>query len=125
MGKCKFYSQSELFEIIITLSNQDFAGLDKFRSKISLRKIREIHVKLNKTKNNRNESCMNDFLSSPFSPVMANLAAGSSSGESASLTLEKRDFFKSKFLRASTEKIACLQETLSLLNQCIGEENQG
>ena len=114
-----------MFEIIITLSNQDFAGLDKFRSKISLRKIREIHVKLNKTKNNRNESCMNDFLSSPFSPVMANLAAGSSSGESASLTLEKRDFFKSKFLRASTEKIACFQETLSLLNQCIGDENQG
>ena len=30
---------------------------------------------------------MRDFLSSPFSPVMADLAAGSSAGESASLTL--------------------------------------
>ena len=25
----------------------------------------------------------------------------------------------------SSEKISCLQETVSLLNQCIGEENQG
>ena len=65
---------------------------------------------------------MNDFLSSPFSPVMANLAAGSSSGERVSLTLEKRDSLERKLLRASTEKISCLQETL--LNQCIGKKNQ-
>ena len=26
--------------------------------------------------------------------------------------------------RASSEKISCLQETVSLLNQCIGKENQ-
>ena len=34
--------------------------------------------------------------------------------------------FESKLLRAaSTEKMSCLQKTVSLLNQCIGEENQG
>ena len=68
---------------------------------------------------------MSDFLSSPFSLVMANLAAGSSFVESASLTLEKRDSLESKFLRASTEKISCFQETASLPNQCIDEEKQG
>ena len=68
---------------------------------------------------------MSDFLRLHFTPVMANLVAGSSSGESASLTLDKRDSLESKLLRASTEKISCLQETVSLLNQCIGKENQG
>ena len=69
---------------------------------------------------------MSDFLSSPFSPVMADLAAGSSAGGSASLTLDKkRDSLESKLHRASSEKISCLQETVSLLNQCIGEKNQG
>ena len=38
---------------------------------------------------------------------------------------QKRDSLESKFCRASSEKISCLQETVSLLNQCIGEENQG
>ena len=53
---------------------------------------------------------------------MGDLSAGrSSAGESASLTLDK----KRDSLRASSEKISCLQETVSLLNQCIGEENQG
>ena len=42
-------------------------------------------------KSNRNENSISDFLTSPFSPVMANLAAGSSAGESASLTLDKRE----------------------------------
>ena len=58
---------------------------------------------------------------------MKDLSPGSSSaGESASLTLDKkRDSLESKFRRASSEKISCLQETVSLLNQCIGEENQG
>ena len=69
---------------------------------------------------------MSDFLSSPFSLVMADLAAGSSAGESASLTLgKKRDSLQSKLHRASSEKISCLRETVSLLNQCIGQENQG
>ena len=70
---------------------------------------------------------MSDFLTSPFSLVMGDLSAGSSSaGESALLTLDKkRDSLESKFRRASSKKISCLQETVSLLNQCIGEENQG
>ena len=107
-------------EIINTLSNEDFAGLDKFRLRLSLGKIKEMGVKMNKTKNNRNGSCISDFLNSPFSPIMANLAAGSSSGKSSSLTLDKRDSLESKLLRVLTEKISCLQETVSLLNQCIG-----
>ena len=44
-----------------------------------------------------------DFLSSPYSPAMANLAAASSTGESASLILDKRDFLESKLLTASSE----------------------
>ena len=56
---------------------------------------------------------------------MTDLAAGSSAGESASLTLDKRDSLESKLLRASSERISSLQETASLLNQCIDEENQG
>ena len=65
--------------MINTSSSQYFAGLDKFRLRTSLGKIKEMSVKMNKTKkSNRNESCMNDFLSSTFSPVMANLAASSS-----------------------------------------------
>ena len=56
---------------------------------------------------------------------MTDLAAGSSAGESASLTLDKRDSLESKLLRASSERISCLQETASLLKQCIDEENQG
>ena len=34
-------SFTELFEIMNTLSNQDFAGLDKFRLRASLEKIKE------------------------------------------------------------------------------------
>ena len=56
---------------------------------------------------------------------MADLAAGSSAGESASLTLDKRDSLESKLHRASSDKISCLQETVSLLNQRICGENQG
>ena len=54
---------------------------------------------------------------------MANLTAGSSAGESASLILDKRQSLESKFFRASSEKISSLQGTVSLLNQCIGEEH--
>ena len=55
---------------------------------------------------------------------MANLAAGSSAQESASLTLDKTrgqgDSLESKLLKASSEKISCLQETVFLLNLCQG-----
>ena len=43
-------SFTEYCKIINTLSNQDFAGLDKFRLRESLGKIKEMHVKMNKTK---------------------------------------------------------------------------
>ena len=65
--------------------------MDKFRLRASLGKIKEMRVKMNKTKKSkRNDSCISDFLSSPFSPVMADLPAGSSAEESASLTLNKK-----------------------------------
>ena len=50
---------------INTLSNQDFVGMDEFRLRASLRKIKDMHVKMNKmNKVNRNESreMMGDFL---------------------------------------------------------------
>ena len=50
---------------------------------------------------------MSDFLSSHFSSVMANWAAGSSAGKSASLKLDKRDFLENKLLTASSKKISC------------------
>ena len=79
-------SFTQLSEIIKFLSNQDFPGMDKFRFRTSLGKIKEMRVKMNKTKKSkRNDSCMSDFLSSSFSPVMADLAAGSSAWKSASL----------------------------------------
>ena len=60
--------------------------MDKFRLRTSLGKIKEMRVRMNKTKKSkRNDSCMSDFLGSPFSPVMADLATGSSAGESASM----------------------------------------
>ena len=97
--------------MINTLSNQDFAGLNKFRLRTNLRNIKEMHVKMNKTKKkfNKNESSIRDFLSSPFSHVMANLTAGSSAHKSASLPLDKRESLESKFLRASSRNISCLQ----------------
>ena len=64
---------------------------------------------------------MSDFLSSPFSLVIADLDAGRGAGEFD----KKRDSLDSKLHRASSEKAFCLQETISSLNQCIGEENQG
>ena len=46
-------------------------------------------------KSNRSKTSMSDFISSPFSPVMADtLDAARSAGESASLTLDKRVFGK-------------------------------
>ena len=89
-----------------------------------LRKIKEMFVKMNKTKKgNRNESCMSSpFLVYLFFPVMTNLAAGSGAGESASLTLEQRDSLESKLLTTSLKKFLVCRR-LSILNQCIGEEN--
>ena len=84
-------SFTELSEIKNTLSNQDFAGMDKFILREKLGKIKEMHVKINKTKKVRQMiSCMSDFLCSSFSLAMADLAAGSSAGESTSLTLDKK-----------------------------------
>ena len=81
-------------------------------------------LKTNKIKNsNRNENSLSDFLSSPFFPVMANVTAGSSAWKSASQKLDKRETLESKFLRASSKRISSLQETVPLLNQCMGEEN--
>ena len=77
-----------------------------------------------KNESNRNENSISNFLISRFSPVMANLSADSSAEESATLTLDNRESLKSKLLRASSDKISCLQETVSLLNQSLGEENQ-
>ena len=78
--------------------------MDKYRLRTNLGKIKEMCVKMNKTKKSkRNESCMSDFLSSPFSPVLTDLAAGTSTGESASLTLHKRHALESKLLRALSE----------------------
>ena len=64
--------------------------MDKFRLRERLRNIKEMRVKINKTKKvyKRNDSCVSDFLTSPFCLIMGDLSAGSSSaGESASLTL--------------------------------------
>ena len=56
---------------------------------------------------------------------MANFADGSSAGESAPMTLDKSNFLKSKLLTVSSETNSCLQEPVSLLNQCIVDKNQG
>ena len=72
-----------------------------------------MYVKMNKiNKSNINKSGICDFFSPPFSLVMANLAAGSSAGESVLLTLDKRNSLKSKLLRASSGKISYMQETI-------------
>ena len=81
---------------------------------------------LKKNKNIRNESSMSDFLSSPFSPAMAMRNTSLAAGENTSLTLDKREsLLESKLLKSSSEKISALQETVSVLNTCLGKENQG
>ena len=63
-------SFNDLSQLINTLSNQDFAGLNKFRLRESLGKMKEIRVKINRiNRSNRNKSSTSDFFSSPFSPV--------------------------------------------------------
>lgn len=66
--------------------------MDKIRLSRNIRKITEIRVKINIiNKSNRNDNSMSDFLSSPFSSVMANLTAASSAGKSVSLTDKKTE----------------------------------
>ena len=111
-------------EIINTLSNQDFVGLDKIELWASLRTIKEMRVKMNKiNKSNRNKNSM----SSPFSPVMANLAARQQCWGKYTLThwIKETKSLNSKLYRESSKKISCLYETVSLLNQCIGKKTQG
>ena len=43
-------SLTELSEIINTLSVQEFAGLDKFKLRTSVGKVKEMRLKMNKTK---------------------------------------------------------------------------
>ena len=60
-------SFNDLSKLINTLSNQDFAGLGKFRLRESLGKMKRMHVQLVKVnKNNRNESNLSEFFSSIF-----------------------------------------------------------
>ena len=60
-------SFNDLSKLINTLSNQDFAGLGKFRLRESLGKMKRMHVQLVKiNKNNRNESNLSEFFSSIF-----------------------------------------------------------
>ena len=90
-------SFNDLYQLINTLSNQDFDGLDKFRLRKSLGKLKEMRVQLvNVNKNNRNESSLSKFLSSSFSPgmpakimPMGNTSLSLTARENASLTLKK------------------------------------
>ena len=128
------FSFNALPQLINTLSNQDFAGLDKFRLRKSLGKLKEMHVQLLKgNKNHRNVSSVSKFLSSPFSPTkpaeramgMGNTSLPLAARENTSLALKKRESLLESKLQASSEKISSLQGTVSLLNMCLGEENQG
>ena len=81
--------------------------MDKFRLRERLRNIKEMRVKINKTKKSkRNDSCMSDFLTSPFFLVMGDLSARSSSaGENASLTLDKKEIlWKVRFVEHRLKK---------------------
>ena len=86
--------------------------------------MKEMHVQaLSKDSRNRNETTISDFLSSPFSPIMTNILLAA--GENISLTLDKRESFESKLLKAFSEKIHSLQKIASLLNMCRDKKNQG
>ena len=68
---------------------------------------------------------MSDFLSSAFSPAMAMGNTSLAAEEKTSLTLDKTEsLLERKLLKSSSEKISALQETVSVLNTCLGEENQ-
>ena len=117
-------SFNDLCQLINTLSNQDFDELDKFKLRESLGKLKEMHARFVKVKKSiRNEKGLSEFLSSPFSPGNTLLPLA---GENASLTLKKRkSLLLEKKLQEKSEKISSLQETVSVLNECIVEENQG
>ena len=113
-------------QLIYTLLNQDFSGLYKLILRESLAKIKGMHLQLVKvSKNNRNESSLSKFLSSPFSPAMPKpMPMGNTSlplvaRENVSLKLKKRDSLLESKLQASSEKISSLQGTVCLLNLCI------
>ena len=53
-------------QLINTLSNQDFPGLEKTRLRESLGKMKEMRVQLLMINRNNSESSIGDFLSSPF-----------------------------------------------------------
>ena len=127
------FSFNALPQLINTLSNQDFAGLDKFRLRKSLGKLKEMRVRLLKVnKNHRNVSSLNEFLSSPFSPTkpaepamaMGNTSLPLALRENTSLALKKRQSLLENKLQALSEKISSLQGTVSLLNMCLEEKNQ-
>ena len=84
-------------------------------------------------KNHRSVSSLSEFLSSPFSPTkpaepamaMGNTSLPLALRENTSLALKKRQSFLESKLQASSEKISSLQGTVSLLNMCLEEENEG
>ena len=66
-------------------------------------------------------------LQSQQEPAMAmgNTSLPRAARENTSLALKKRESLLESKLQASSEKISSLQGTVSLLNMCLGEENQG
>ena len=97
-------------QLINTLSNQHFAGLDKFRLRESLEKMKDMHAQLVKVnKNNRNESNLSEFNSSLFSPAVPKPM----SIWNISLPLAARKIFRENFFFTGN---------FSLLNMCIGEK---
>ena len=93
-------SFNNLSQIINTLSNQDFAGFDKFKLREILGKMKEMRAQLLKNIYIyiRNESSMSDVLSSPFSPAITMGNTSLAAGENTSLTLEENLYWKVSFL---------------------------
>ena len=117
-------SFNNLCQLINALSNEDFDELDKFKLRQTLGKLKEMRAQFVKVNMNyRNESKLSEFLSSPFSPGNTSLPLAAT--ENASLTLKKRESLLENKLQAKSEKISSLQGTVSLLNKCIKEQNQG
>ena len=74
-----------------------------------------------------NFSAHHFHLQSQQEPAMAmgNTSLPRAARENTSLALKKRESLLESKLQASSEKISSLQGTVSLLNMCLGEENQG
>ena len=89
-------SFNDLYQLINTLSNRDFDGLDEFRLRKSLGKLKEMRVhRVKINKNNGDKSSLSEFLSSPFSPgmpakpmPMRNTSLALTARENASLKLK-------------------------------------